>query len=259
MPNLEKFIKHVEQQCNLLYQQQHGINEIDHITKLLTLVGASEFIEYGTWAGLVPKMILEKNPQLTTFIGIDAVPLYLELSKKFVTDTRYTTIPALIYNDLTIPYLETFYVGFDNSIDTSSIFTNRTERKHTQVIAVPTAQPYHARNFLTKRFPKLLNDASYVMMDLDGIDLTLIDCYLDQMLLTGIRPKVLQFEIWESCFQYWPDVKEKLLLCGYTVSNDLIDTNKGLATIAVANKHWWSYQTSKKDTTPITHVWKHSW
>jgi hypothetical protein len=226
---------------------------------LLTLTGASEFIEYGTWAGLLPKLILEKNPQLTKFVGIDAVPLYLELSKKFVTDPRYETIPVLIYNNLTIPYLETFYVGFDNSIDTSSIFTNRTERKHTNLISVPTAQPCHARSFLTKKFPELLNDASYVMMDLDGIDSTFIDCYLDSIILTGIHPKVLQFEIWESCFQYWPDIKEKLLLCGYNVPNDLIDINQGLATVAVSNEHWWSYQTSKKDTIPIAHLWKHSW
>lgn len=258
MTDIEKFSKYVKEQCNDLYQKKHGINEVDHITKLINLTGATEFIEYGTWAGLIPKMILERNPQLTKFTGVDAIPLYLELSKEFVNDTRYETIPALIYNDLTIPKIGKFYVDFDDSISSSSFFTDKTE-ENSNLIELTTAQPYHARNFLTKRFPGLLNNKSYVMMDLDGIDATFIDCYLDNISLTGIRPKVLQFELWESCFQYWPEIKEKLLSCNYVVPDNIINFSEGFATVALSDEHWWCYQTSKKGTTPAKHWWKHSW
>lgn len=259
MSDLEKFKIHLEKQVNHLYSIKHCANEVRHITKLLELTEATEFIEYGTWAGLLPKMILERNPQLQKFTGVDAVPLYLEISKKFVSDSRFEILPALIYNDMTIPYLDAFHVGFNDSIESSSLFTNRTDRRYDNTIVVPTGPLYHARNFLPKRFPKLINDRSYVMMDLDGIDATFIDCYLDEMIRTGIHPKVLQFELWESCHCYFPDIKKKFESCGYKIPEDIIDFNKGLATVAISKEHWWSYQTTKEGVEPSKDFWKSSW
>ena len=260
---MQDFKKTILKQTNNFYN--NGITyrkEVENISRLINLTNATEFLDFGTWSGLLAKLVLESNSSISNYTGIDAVPLYLEISKEFVSDIRYNTFPALLYSLHTAKFLNSFYTIKDDSLNTSSLWTWRLSDflnyDRDNLLKLDTATPYTPEEFLN-RFPQFLNPNAYVKIDIDGVDVRLTRAYLNKMITTGIHPKVIQFELWKIHFPDWPELKEKLIQCGYSLPNWEPTEERGLVTIALSKSGWWFCEEAKKDSNATNTIWKNSW
>lgn len=244
---IEEFQEYLENQVESFYKLGNYNREASYIEKLIRLTNATEFVDFGIWAGLLPKQILSKSKSIKKYIGIDAVELYLDVSKKFINDPRYETRSMLIYDNLSANFKSSFFVDFYNSLDSSSIYTNKTRRLDVpDLIEVPAAKPIHAKHVLTT-YPELFSENAYVKMDIDGLDLTMMNCYIDHIIANGKKPKVLQFELWGGQPDRWETLKRRLNQCGYKTDGIEISTEADCATIAVSTNFWWCWQCFYKE------------
>lgn len=256
METLELFKEVLRWQRNRYEEQGDWDTELESelIVDLARKTGADNFVDYGVWAGLLAKQIFKRMPDLKDYYAVDAIPIYLELTKEAINDPRLVTVEALIYSDYSKPHKDHFYVDLFNSIGSSGIYTNKTLHMTARhLIEVPAAKPTYVKTFLDQH-PELLRENCYVKMDIDGSDVPLMHHYLNRSITTGIKPKVLQFELWGFLIpRIWDVLSSHIIKAGYVLPDfNFRDDNLVWLTVSISEKDWWIIYLTKNPREKIT-------
>jgi hypothetical protein len=259
--DLESFKQYLTAHVAALHASDRYRLEATYMVELAQLAGATRFIDYGPWVGLLARRIFDAYPALVSYVGVDAVPLYLEVARAFVADERFRTVGALLYNQHSADYRHSFFVDPADSVSTSSIYTAKTRHLDAPaLLELPAAPAYFVHSFSTHQ-PALFEPGAYVKIDLDGLDISLMHHYLNVALRSGRRPKVLQFELWSHLrAANWDELAAKIREAGYRLPRADFIAGTECVTLAMSRTEFWYWQFFKGTPgSPKRTVFRCSW
>ena len=229
--------------------------EAENIVSIAKLENATEVIDFGCWVGILANEVLKRWPELTTYHMIDAVPYYINKAKELLqrTDLPCTEV-TLIPNEFKGVIPTSILVHPYDTLNSSSIYSSYflDEKIKAANVTMPCAPVKRVTEFVQAN-PQLFAGNQYVKLDLDGVDMDLVNSFIDQ----GHRPAVIQFEVWNAFKPGYDKLKEKLTKLGYMFPDVNIKVHQHFS-VAVGKHNWWAVGYDNVTISPQSYYYK-SW
>jgi len=212
--------------------------EADYINYLLNQNDLDIVIDFGCNLGNLANKILT-NSSIKKYYGIDAVPEYLTLSKKFINDDRFIPINGYITNNQNSK--EHFSIDLNNLVATSTELYTQPGYK------VNLSQAISPTKWLATYLP-LFHSNVYCKIDIDvknGEDIDLLDLILN----TGVGGIQIELNVDNYDKFISTNLIEKLTKLNFLLPTEFFnqfDSKSQFANLAVTKKGWW-YQLAVPD------------
>jgi hypothetical protein len=228
----DQLYKAIKSQTEQFMKQPHFDKKPKLMVEMAKKEGVSDYVDFGSHSGRLARKIFDFHPDLKSYTGIEAIPVYVKHSIEFVNECRFSVIPALLTDKLTEALKNNFTVDLADPFNSSSLYTSVFNKPCRLPARISTADAISVRGFVNGH-PQLFADHVFVSSDIDGLDTSLVG-----EVLLNFKPKIIQFECWKFFYRQFSEIRKNLTARGYKLPEENFEIPFHMFSLACSSERW---------------------